>query len=168
MRMIISWFNDVSLILISDNEDGPYSLLSSAYRTVDTESMDEQDLDGTPRVRTGASKSSMADGSRTSKEVPRKALVDAAGSLLVAIHSCLSTEDWTDLLPHVWRLVAEPGIDTQAVSSFGAQRARLMICHQMAFLIMKCAGPLPAQLQQVIMTDITRWVRRKTSADFKL
>lgn len=83
-----------------------------------------------------------------------QSLGDITATLLVALYACLSSDDWTALLPHIWRRYDETSANLQSVCASPRSSKRPLHSWQMTFLIMKCGEIIPSQLKNLVMSDI--------------
>ncbi len=117
--MVISWFINNPQSPSDLCEGDRLSLISCIYRSIQNASEGEEDaFTSTPLAepKLDRRKGNIPPHAAIFQELSDQSSKDAAASVLVALHACLAIEDWTLLLPHVWRLADGPESSKKSVS----------------------------------------------------
>lgn len=78
-------------------------------------------------------------------------------ALLVAVHTCLSRDDWMMLLPHLWQLIGNGGRANGVIKPVSyCEAGRRAAYVQAIFLLMKCGEMIPNDLHDLVLSELYR------------
>ncbi|WWD16588.1 hypothetical protein CI109_101016 [Kwoniella shandongensis] len=140
IRLVMTWFIDVSRQITEQTDNDQVAILRTVYQGLAV-----TDSSAIPTATYPSSlmeKSFRRDSVLVSdrhRAVFDKNIGEVIPRLLVAVHACLSIDDWGTLLPHLWHYYT---------SNRPAKKA-------LAFLLEKCAELISSQMRAVILSDLT-------------
>ena len=117
MQTVVAWYVSEVSSPYKTSEEEPGLTVSSVYHAVFGNNDGVENV-GTQSPSIDAGKP-LSKGTDTkyglSIQIFDENLANTAASLLVAVHSDLSEEDWTVLFPHVWHCLSDPDTNLKAV-----------------------------------------------------